>query len=619
MIRVLVMDIESKKVVIVAITESGAELGRKILEALPGSTLYFPEKLGLEPGERMHPFSQTLKELIGEFFPRYKSLVLIMTAGIAVRLVAPRLENKHKDPGVVVVDEGGRFAVSLLSGHEGGANELARRIAKIIGAQPVITTASEVKESIFLDTLGQSFGWELEEGADLARVRAALINGEEVGIYQDAGERNWWPKGTPLPTNIHMFTDLGDLRKSSCSGALIITDHTLDGKLDKPAAIYRPRSLVVGLGYHQGVSPSHIEEAVGQLLSEHGLSLKSIRNVATIDVKQGEASLSHLAQAKSLNVEFFSAPALAEVDFPSPPSSMAHKWVGTPSVCEAAALLSSGASSLLVPKTKLGDITLAIARIPFDKSLGKLFLVGLGPGDLDHLTPRARKALSESDVILGYRTYIELLGGIVRGKEVVSTEMGEEVKRAERAISLAGQGKTVSLVSGGDSGLYGMAGLVMEMLRFQKKAEIYLEVIPGVPALCGASSLLGAPLTSDFACISLSDRLTPWEDIERRLELSTQADMVIVLYNPCSQGRRRELAEARDILLKYRAGSTPIGIVDNAYRKGQRIAITDIDHMLDFDIGMSSTVIVGNSSTFTLDKWMITPRGYSKKYNLERS
>ncbi len=619
MIRVLVMDIESKKVAIVAITKSGAELGRKILEALPGSILYFPEKLGFEPGERMYPFSQTLKELIGEFFPGYRSLVLIMAAGIAVRLVAPKLENKHKDPGVVVVDEGGRFAISLVSGHEGGANELARRIAQAIGAQPVITTAEEARETISLDTLGQSFGWELEEGADLARVRAALINGEEVGIYQDAGERNWWPKGTPLPTNIYILTNLEDIKRLSLKAAIIITDRLLDQKLVEHVAIYRSKSLVVGLGYHQGVSPSHIEEAVGQLLLKHNLSPKSIRNVATIDVKQGEASLSHLAQAKSLNVEFFSAPALAEVDFPSPPSSMTHKWVGTPSVCEAAALLSSGASSLLVPKTKLGDITLAIARIPFDKSLGKLFLVGLGPGDPDYLTPRARKTLSESDVILGYRTYIELLGGIVRGKEVVSTEMGEEVKRAERAISLAGQGKTVSLVSGGDSGLYGMAGLVMEMLRFQKKAEIYLEVIPGVPALCGASSLLGAPLTSDFACISLSDRLTPWEDIERRLELSARGDMVIVLYNPCSQGRRRELALARDILLKHRGGSTPVGIVDSAYRKGQRIAITDIDHMLDFDIGMSSTVIVGNSSTFTLDKWMITPRGYSKKYNLERS
>jgi len=613
------MDIESKKVAIVAITRSGAESGRKILEALPGSILYFPEKLGLEPGERMHPFSQTLKELIGEFFPRYKSLVLIMAAGIAVRLVAPRLENKHKDPGVVVVDEGGRFAVSLLSGHEGGANELARRVAKIIGAQPVITTAKEAKETISLDTLGQSFGWELEGGADLARVRAALINGEEVGIYQDAGERNWWPKGMPSLINIHMFTDLEDLRKSSCSGALIITDHTVGEKLDKPAVICRPKSLVVGLGYHQGVSPSHLEEAMDQLLSEHGLSPNSIRNVATINVKQGEASLSHLAQAKNLNVEFFSAPALAEVDFPSPPSPMAHKWVGTPSVCEAAALLSSGASSLLVPKTKLEDITLAIARIPFDRTLGKLFLVGLGPGDLDYLTPRARKALSESEVILGYRIYIEPLGEIVRGKEVVSTEMGEEVKRAERAISLAGQGKTVSLVSGGDSGLYGMAGLVMEMLRFKDEVRFSVEVIPGVPALCGVSSLLGAPLTSDFACISLSDRLTPWEDIERRLELSAQADMVIVLYNPRSHSRHHQLSRAQDILLKYHPGSTPVGIVDSAYRKGQRIAITDIDHMLDFDIGMSSTVMVGNSSTFTLDKWMITPRGYGKKYNLGRS
>jgi cobalt-precorrin 5A hydrolase/precorrin-3B C17-methyltransferase len=354
-------------------------------------------------------------------------------------------------------------------------------------------------------------------------------------------------------------------------------------------------------------------------MSENKLSLKSIRKVATIDVKKGEASLSHLAQSKNLEVEFFPPEDLAKADFSSPPSPLAYKWVGAPSVCEAAALLSSGASSLLVPKTKLGDITLAIARIPLDKAYGRLFLVGLGPGDPDYLTPRARKALSESDVIVGYRTYIELLGEIASGKEVLSTEMGEEIKRAERAISLARQGKTVSLVSGGDPGLYGMAGLVMEMLRFKEGAEFSLEVIPGIPALCGASSLLGAPLTSDFACISLSDRLTSWEDIERHLESSAQGDMVIVLYNPRSQGRRHELSKARDILLKYRGGSTPVGVADNVYRQGQRITITDIDHMLDLDIGMSSTIIIGNSSTFALDRWMVTPRGYGKKYNLGRS
>lgn len=248
-----------------------------------------------------------------------------------------------------------------------------------------------------------------------------------------------------------------------------------------------------------------------------------------------------------------------------------------------------------------------------DRQTGKLFIVGLGPGDSKHLTFEAREVLVRSDVIVGYKTYIELVKGLVDGKQVIVTGMGEEVKRAGEAVSLAAAGKTVSLVSSGDAGIYGMAGVVMEVLRsrdYIHTSKLKLQVVPGVPAFSAAAGLLGAPLMHDFACISLSDILTPWRMIASRLRMAAKGDFVIVLYNPKSRRRQRQLTEARKIILRYRDGSTPVGIVDGAYRKGQKVTITDMEHMLDFDVGMSTIVIVGNSTTFTFEEWMVTPRGY---------
>lgn len=193
--------------------------------------------------------------------------------------------------------------------------------------------------------------------------------------------------------------------------------------------------------------------------------------------------------------------------------------------------------------------------------------------------------------------------------------MGEEVERVKMAIKLAGEGRSVSLVSSGDTGIYGMAGLVGEVLG---QRDIDIEVIPGMPLLVASAALLGAPISGDFVSISLSDYLVPWEEITRRLELAAQGDFVIILYNPRSQKRKDQLIKAREIILKYRPPSTPVGVVTNAYRREQEVLITDLEHMLDYEIGMNTTVIVGNSTTFNLDGWMVTPRGYHKKYDLSR-
>ncbi len=250
---------------------------------------------------------------------------------------------------------------------------------------------------------------------------------------------------------------------------------------------------------------------------------------------------------------------------------------------------------------------------------GKLLIVGFGPGSVDHMTKRAREAIEESDVIIGYKTYIELVRDLIAGKEIISTGMTEEVSRAQAAVKWAERGKTVAVISSGDAGLYGMAGLVYEVLiekGWTKASPIEVEVIPGISAIHSCAALLGAPIMHDACTISLSDHLTPWELIEKRIAAAAAADFVIALYNPKSGRRTRQIVEAQRILLRHRAPTTPVGLVKSAYRERQHIVLTDLAHMLDHEIGMLTTVIIGNSTTFVHDGLMITPRGYQRKYQL---
>ncbi|MCW4009195.1 MAG: precorrin-3B C(17)-methyltransferase [Candidatus Bathyarchaeota archaeon] len=226
------------------------------------------------------------------------------------------------------------------------------------------------------------------------------------------------------------------------------------------------------------------------------------------------------------------------------------------------------------------------------------------------MTPKARRLIETADAVVGYRTYIELVRGIVKPTaEVVSGTMGREVDRAKTAIEKAVEGKAVAVVSSGDPGVYGMAGVVLEAAAI-KNAGVPIEIVPGVTAATAAASKLGAPLVTDFAVISLSDLLTPWELIERRLHAAGNADFVIVLYNPQSLGRKKPLAKAHKILLKYRKPETPVGIVRQAGRDKEGAVISTLKDLLCEEIDMVSTVIVGNSTTRIVNGRMVTPRGY---------
>jgi len=241
-----------------------------------------------------------------------------------------------------------------------------------------------------------------------------------------------------------------------------------------------------------------------------------------------------------------------------------------------------------------------------------LFVIGIGPGGRSHMTLRALEALEASQVVVGYTPYIELLGDLTRGREVISTGMTREVQRCRKAVEVALDGRSVAVVSTGDAGVYGMAGLVLELLAVaDPESTIPVEVVPGVSAVHAAASLLGAPLMTDFAVVSLSDLLTPWETIRARLEAVAAADFVVALYNPRSRKRVRHLEEACSILERHRPADTPAGIVRHALRPGQSVALTTLAEVPRGQVDMMSIVVVGNRATRRLGPWLVTPRGYS--------
>jgi cobalt-precorrin 5A hydrolase / precorrin-3B C17-methyltransferase len=527
------------------------------------------------------------KEALHRAWNECDGIVLFLATGAAVRLIAPLLESKHRDPGVVTVDDAGNFAVALCGGHEGGANALAARVAEALGGTPVITTASDSVGVPALDSLGEKLGLRLERGSDLASVGAALVSGEEVGLVTDRR----WPLG-PLPKNV-VRTDEWE------APLILISDRLVE--TPRPAVVFRPPSLVAGVGCSRGAGAEEILYLLRRSLLEAGLTEKSVAALASIDVKRDEAGLLRAAQMLDVQIHFHSAQALRAVEAPNP-SEIVREAVGTPSVAEAA-VISSGAE-LVLEKRKSANVTVAIGRLPVR---GRLALVGLGPGEDTLLPPLAREALATSELVVGLEQYVERIGHLLRpGTRVLTPPLGSEVERAELALSEARAGGSVALASSGDVGIYAMASPALELAD----EDVDVVVVPGVTAAQAAASLLGSPLGHDHCSVSLSDLLTPWGVIEDRIRAAAEGDFVVSLYNPRSKGRYWQLGKVKEILLRYRPPDTPVGIVKDAYRPTQQIILTDLASLRPEDVDMLTIVLVGSSQTRLVAGRMVTPRGY---------
>jgi len=388
---------------------------------------------------------------------------------------------------------------------------------------------------------------------------------------------------------------LGELEGPS----ILITDKLLDGP--RPSVVYRPPSLVAGVGCSRGTGAAEILGLLDDALHEAGLSRKSVASLASIDAKSDEAGLLGATDALGARLCFHTAEELAAVEVPNP-SPVVEGAVGTPSVAEAS-VLASGAE-LVLEKRKSANSTVAIGRLPVR---GRLALVSLGPGDDALIPPLARDALAASELVVGLEQYVDRVRHLLRpGTRVLTLPLGNEVARAEKALAEAWAGGSVALVSGGDVGIYAMASLALELAA----GDVEVVVVPGITAAQAASSLLGSPLGHDHCSISLSDLLTPWAVIESRVRAAARGDFVVSLYNPRSKGRDWQLGKVRGILLEHRSADTPVGVVKDAYRKEQKVSLTDLGSLRPEDVDMLTVVVVGNSQTRLVAGRMVTPRGY---------
>jgi cobalt-precorrin 5A hydrolase / precorrin-3B C17-methyltransferase len=559
---------------LVSVTKAGQVAARQLEKAWPGTRRYHA------PAATALPVA----------FAECDAIVSFLAVGATVRLLAPLLTSKTADPAVVCVDEALRFAVPVLGAHQGGGNELARRIAATLGAEPVITTASDAAGGAGLDEFGADLGFVVEPGSDLAAVGAAILSGDRVTFTAD----QQWPV-PPLAPNV-VRTD----RPEPGVPAVLVTDQKTI--MTERVVLFRPPSLRVGVGATRGVPAGEIGQLIDGTLAELGLSARSVRCLATAEVKADEPGLLAAAAERGWPLVTFPAGRLAAVAVPNP-SEVVRRAVGTPSVAEAAALIEPG-SVLLAAKQASAHATVAVARA---RPRGRLAVIGIGPGARDLMTPRAVAELRRAAVVAGLDAYLEQVADLLRpGVTVLASGLGAEQERAAEAVAQARAGRAVALIGSGDAGVYAMGSPALEMAG----EDIDVTVVPGVTAALAAAAVLGAPLGHDHVMISLSDLHTAWPVIERRITAAAEGDLVTCFYNPASRKRDWQLRRALELLAAHRPAGTPVGWVRDASRPGQAASLSTLAGFDPRAADMHTLVVVGSSRTKVQAGRMVTPRDY---------
>jgi cobalt-precorrin 5A hydrolase/precorrin-3B C17-methyltransferase len=555
---------------------------------------------------------------LAERWGEVSAVVAVGACGLVTRLIAPLLRDKQHDPAVVVVDPEGRYAIPLLGGHAAGGEGLALEIAGLLAGQAVLTGASGARGRLALDAFGSAWGWRRGTG-DWRALMVQAAGGQPVVAAQESGLDLW--RVLPAADGL-VFGPVSDPQAGVGVADLVVGHHVGAG------CRWHPPCLWIGIGCERDTSESLLERLVQTALQEHDLAEDAVAGLASVTVKGDERGLLSLAERRGWPLRLYPADRLAAVPVPNP-SAVVARELGTPSVAEAAALLAAAegngepfpSTPLLVPKRigrastgERGAATLAVALAgrQWAPGRGALHLVGSGPGGLNWLTGDARRALAASTVWVGYGLYLDLLEPLRRPDQLRREgRLTEERQRCAEALALAEQGLTVALVSSGDSGIYGMAGLALELwLQRPEPERPAFAVHPGLSALQLAAARVGAPLMHDFCTISLSDRLTPWEVIERRLRAASEGDFVVALYNPRSRDRDWQLERARTLLLAGRPASTPVVLARQLGRSEERVSLHELGSLPIEAVDMLTLVLVGNSTSRAQDGWMVTPRGY---------
>ena len=587
---------------IILLGPSGLATARRAMAVFPGAELHGFAKRVADADVR---FDDTAQHL-GALFLAGRPIIALTAAGIVIRCLAPHLGDKQSEPPVIALAEDGSHAVPLLGGHR-GANRMAAKLADALGGVAAITTAGELSLGFALDD--PPAGWRVEPGAGVKKMTAALLAGEAVALDDPGGLAAWLQDGAA--------------RFESGAALKVAVSDTADARAD---IILRPQSLAVGIGCERGADAEEVAALLDQVLGGAGLSPLSIACLASLDVKMDEPALRVLARHMNLPLRFFDAARLErETPRLANPSDTVFRAVGCHGVAEAAALACAGPKGrLIVEKSKSARATCAVARADavirphiLGRGLGRLTIVGLGPGAADWRTPAASAALARASDVVGFRDYLDLAEPLSEGTERHVFAIGEEETRVRTALDLAAAGREVALVSSGDAGIYGMAALAYELLEREAAAAwrgVEITVEPGISALQAAAARAGAPLGHDFCAISLSDLMTPWAVIEERLRAAAAADFVVALYNPASKRRRQGLVQAMEIFAAARPVDCPVIVARNLGRAEENVRLMALGAFDPDTIDMLTLVLIGGKESRLIETGdgprIYTPRGY---------
>ncbi|SCA57363.1 Precorrin-3B methylase [Candidatus Terasakiella magnetica] len=597
----------NKTPVLLCLSQGGYQLAGELATAMDDVEIHGLKK---RLPECAITFENTIAH-VQSLFRQSRPIIGICASGILIRALAPLLSDKWVEPPVVAVAEDASCAVPLLGGHH-GANELSRWIADILEGAAAITTAGELSFGLALDEPPR--GWRIANPDQAKDIAAALLNNDAVALEEEAGESSW-------------LKDKGLSFEHEGFPRIRISDRSVQP--DGNELLYHPPVLALGVGCERDCPAEHMIDHALKTLESAGLSKESVACVVSVDVKTDEACVHALAEMLGVPARFFTP---QELDAQQPrlknPSDVVYKEVGCHGVAEGAALAAvGGLGELLVEKHKTDKATCAIARSPVDiqpealgRGQGYLSVIGIGPGSDEWRSPQSTQALREATDVVGYGLYLDLVEDLIVGKERHESGLANEERRARIALDLAAEGKRVCLVCSGDAGIYALATLAFELLDKEDKPEwnrLKIDVAPGISALQACAARIGAPINHDFCTISLSDLLTPWDDIQRRLKAAADGDFVVAFYNPRSKRRVTQIEKARDILLTGRPASTPVVLGRNLGRATESMEVITLGELSSDHADMLTMVLVGSSQSRVIErgvkKWVYTPRGYEKK------
>ena len=598
-----------------AFTDKGLTRAREIAAGLGLPTVLHSTRPSNAEGI-VHIPVQDFDSRLAANWAQFDAHIFIGATGIPFRKAAPLLRDKNIDPAVLACPESGSHVIALTSGHFGGTNRLARRIARITGGQAVIGSPADVNSLPAFDEAAAQEHARILNPEAVRALNAALLDGSPIAF---CGTRAVFERHFASTGQVAFFENPQDV---TCGHAVLWdSENTLPEEvlyLDVSS-----RAFVLGVGCRRGVKPQELRLVAERYLSEFGLNAENIAGIATCTVKEDEPAILGLGEAWQVPVAFHSAEELDAVPV-SAPSEKVREKVGTASVCEAACLLSAGYGSipqpaLYAPKSAFGDVTLALARLPHlavpKSGQGEIVVAGLGSGAPGHITPDVDTAIRRCDTVAGYSHYVDFIRDRIAGKPVIQNGMKGEVERCLSALEAALAGQNVCMVCSGDPGILAMAGLLYELrTREPRFRDIPIRVLPGITAATIAASSLGAPLQNGFSLVSLSDLLVSADEVRRNIRSVAQSLLPVALYNPAGRKRRDLLEETLAVFREHRGEDVLCAYVKNAGREQETKWLGKLSEFPAAEVDMSTLIIIGGPRTRLDSGVLYEPRGYVEKY-----